>query len=218
MDIIKLVLILLIYVLLTNFFNSCNINNNTTIPIKKNKQDNTDSNKENKEGFVNRLNNPKKTRTVGEPCNLLDSDEKSDCVENVKCEIDDNTDELTGKCEPEECFKPTNDNPLMNAIPYDDYTKKPGCNNSVKEALLKDTNDPLSNVFSNNFLRNVYTNPVTTYLNDFEKFKNGIAKKERNCFTTDHRLDSFCEIEYRNKYVEDHAKESKINYDILMKK
>jgi len=153
-------------------------------------------------------------------CDPLDTNEEK-CGKGYKCVVNKDDDNFEGECKKIDCTNPTTANPMMNWMPYDDYKKPPQCSDAKEKyndsIVKKYQNIPLSNTVSNNFIKKVYNNPVVSYVNDLEGYKEGIDKVKGRYFKTDYLLDDVYVNEVDNKYVTDFAKESKLNYDKVFK-
>jgi hypothetical protein len=153
-------------------------------------------------------------------CDPLDPDENK-CDKGYKCVVNEDDDNFEGECEKIPCKEPTNANPMMNWMPFDDYNKPSQCLDSKEKyndtIIKKYQNIPLSNTVSNTLIKKVYTNPVLGYVNDLEGYKNGLTKIKGRFFKTYYKLDDVYVNEVDNKYVTDFAKESKLNYNKLFK-
>ena len=119
----------------------------------------------------------------------LTPNEKEQIIKNIDAEIERKFKNYEVN-ENGDCVNPNIENPFMNAMPYDDRTRKPACNvqtNPLKRTevdVLYDqgTYRDANNVFDRNTgKRQFFTMPWTTYPNDQGGFANWLYKRPPTC-------------------------------------
>ena len=115
--------------------------------------------------------------------------EKEQIIKNIDAEIERKFKNYEVD-ENGDCVNPNIENPFMNAMPYDDRSRKPACNvqtNPLKRTevdVLYDqgTYRDANNVFDRNTgKRQFFTMPWTTYPNDQGGFANWLYKRPPTC-------------------------------------
>lgn len=119
----------------------------------------------------------------------LTPNEKEQIIKNIDSEIERKFKNYEVD-ENGDCVNPNIENPFMNAMPYDDRSRKPACNvqnNPLKRTevdVLYDqgTYRDANNVFDRNTgKRQFFTMPWTTYPNDQGGFANWLYKRPPTC-------------------------------------